>query len=554
LEVCVRITWVTRARTEADPSPSTTDVRGSEIREAAEEVFGHANLRPGQFEATAALLAGYDVLLVLPTGGGKSLAYQLPGVLLDGLTLVISPLLALQQDQLSQLNAGHVRARAVRISSAETERQRTEALRAAAAGEVEFLFMAPEQLANDEVLREVGRLRPTLVAVDEAHCVSSWGHDFRPDYLRLGELIDRLGHPRLIALTATAAPPVRDDIIAQLRMRQAKVFVADVGRDNIFLAVRPCLTEADQEERLIAAVTGTTGPGIVYVRTRKAAEAYARQLQAAGLRAAAYHAGLGKKVRDQTQHAFMAGEIEVMAATSAFGMGIDKPDIRSVLHAQAPESLDTYYQEVGRAGRDDQPAQATLFFRPEDLALAKFFTAAAPRRDDVAAVLGALAGGAEADDPEEVAARTNLGPRKAGRILNLVTDVLTFSADGPLDVETVVGRAEAHRKLLESRIAMVRRYAESPECRRQFIRGYFGERDVELCQDCDNCRAGTATPPPMTGPYALQDQVVHDAFGAGVVMDIGEDNITVLFEEVGYRTLRLQTVLDKGLLEEVSTG
>lgn len=543
-----KMTTVTALRTRPSPSPGS-----GEILAAAEEVFGHEQLRPGQLEATSALLAGDDVLLVLPTGGGKSLAYQLPGVLVEGLTLVVSPLLALQQDQLTQLNGcGHVRARAARVSSAETDRQRTEALRAAAAGEVEFLFMAPEQLANDDVLDQVSGLRPSLVAVDEAHCVSSWGHDFRPDYLRLGDLIDRLGHPRIIALTATAAPPVQDDIVAQLRLREAKVFTADVGRDNISLAVRPCRTEADQEGAVLDAATGTAGAGIVYVRTRRAAEAYAERLVEAGRRAAAYHAGLPKKQRDATQREFMTGEVEVVAATSAFGMGIDKPDIRFVLHAQAPESLDTYYQEVGRAGRDDQPASATLFFRPEDLGLAKFFTTPVPNRDDVAQVLGALAWGADVDDPEAVATTTKLGPRQAGRILNLINEVLTFDADSPLDVDAVVGRAEAHRKLLHSRIAMMRRYAETDECRREFIRGYFGERDAELCGECDNCRAGVAEPPKLQGPYGLQDHVVHEAFGPGVVMDLDEDNITVLFDDVGYRTLHLPTVVDKGLLEDAS--
>jgi len=540
------MTTVTPAKAPAAPALTEADIRAT-----AAEVFGHDRLRPGQLEATTALLGGSDVLLVLPTGGGKSLAYQLPGVLLDGLTVVVSPLLALQQDQLTQLNAGHRRAAAVRVSSAETDKQREDALRAAAVGEAEFLFMAPEQLANEDVLAQVGQLRPTLIAVDEAHCVSSWGHDFRPDYLRLGELIDRLGRPRVIALTATAAPPVQDDIVAQLRLDKTKVFTADVGRDNIFLTVQACRTEDDQAERLLEDATRTPGAGIVYVRTRKAAEEYAERLGAAGVRTAAYHAGLPKKRRDDTQRRFMAGEIDVIAATSAFGMGIDKPDIRFVLHAHAPESLDTYYQEVGRAGRDDQPAQATLYFRPEDLGLAKFFTSPVPKDADVALVLGALARGVAAD-VEAVAGDVGLKPRAAGRILNLINEVLLFAADEPLGVESVVARAEAHRKLLESRIAMMRRYAESEDCRRQFIRGYFGERDPELCGECDNCAAGVAELPQHRSPYELQDQVVHDSFGPGVVMDLGEEDMTVLFDSVGYRTLRLATVLEKRLLEDAS--
>ena len=525
-----------------------------DIAAMAEDVFGHPQLRPGQREATRALLAGHDVLLVLPTGAGKSLAYQLPGVLLEGLTLVISPLLALQADQLRSLNTGDRRARAARISSAESQRQREEALAAAAAGEVEVLFMAPEQLANDEMLAAVGELEPTLVAVDEAHCVSSWGHDFRPDYLRLGDLIERLGRPRIIALTATAAPPVQDDIVASLGMRDARIFAADVGRDNIYLGVQAHQKKADQIEAVVAAASATAGPGIVYVRTRKAAEHYAARLQELGLQAAAYHAGLPKKQRDETHRSFLAGEVEVMAATSAFGMGVDKADIRFVLHAHAPESLDTYYQEVGRAGRDNDPAIAVLFFRPEDLSLAKFFNTPVPADADVETVLGALASGIDPEDGDRLIERTGLGARQIGRILNLISEVLDFDPGGELSVAAVVERGETHRKLQESRIAMMRRYAESTDCRRQLIRGYFGERDVELCGDCDNCHAGSIRDRELDGPYGLQDQVVHEQFGPGVVMDIVDDSITVLFDGVGYRTLHLPTVVDKQLLAPSSEG
>jgi ATP-dependent DNA helicase RecQ len=534
------------------PAPKTTERQ--EIQRTVREIFGHDRLRPGQAEATDAVLNGHDVLLVLPTGAGKSLAYQLPAVLVDGPTIVISPLLALQRDQVLHLADGGERTQARRISSAETKHERAQALADAAAGEIEFLFMSPEQLANEEVLTEVAALRPSLVAVDEAHCVSSWGHDFRPDYLRLGELIAQLGSPRIIALTATAAPPVRDDILRRLRMRDSLTFVAGLARDNIHLAVHRCVTPRDQARAVVEAATSTAGPGIVYTGTRKDAEEYAALLDAAGLRAACYHAGLSAGEREDAYEAFMAGRLDVMTATSAFGMGVDKPDIRYVLHAQAPESPDNYYQEVGRAGRDGEPAVGVLFFRPEDLGQSRFFNASIPDPADVAAVVEALDGALEADqldavDREQLAVRTGFSTRKLGRIVNLLDEVRRELTPEQGPVLAAMTRADAHRSMQESRIDMMRGYAETRQCRRQFLLGYFGETGSGLCGECDNCRSGTAQEEVNESPYALQEQVRHAQFGDGVVMDIEGDQLTVLFTDVGYRTLSLPAVLRGGLLE-----
>jgi len=520
-------------------------VTEDEISEAARRVFGYEQLWPGQYEAVRALLDGHDVLLVGSTGSGKSLAYQLPAVLLRGPTLVVSPLLALQADQVASLDERGERTSAARISSAETPKQRREALAAAAAGELEFVFLAPEQLANDDVREAIAALRPSLVAVDEAHCVSSWGHDFRPDYLRLGELLADLPDPRIIAMTATAAPPVRADIIERLRLHDPTVVVGGSARTNLYLGVERCLDEGDQRARVLDAVLGTAGPGIVYVRTRKATEAYARDLAEAGLAAAAYHAGLSKRVRDSVQDDFMAGRLEVMVATSAFGMGVDKPDIRFVVHAHAPESPDSYYQEVGRAGRDRKPAVGVLYFRPEDLSLARFFSAAPPAPNDVAAVLDAWPGGTE-PDRQGLSEQTGLSGRKLGRILNLVGEA--GSNGHRPNVPAVVERAEAYRKLQESRIERMRAYAETRRCRRQFLLEYFGEQTAELCGDCDNCRAGLATDVPDAGPFRVEQPVTHPAFGAGVVMGVEGDELTVLFDDVGYKTLSLPTVVDQELL------
>ena len=526
----------------------------TEARRVTREVFGHDDLFPGQEEAVQGILEGRDVLFVSATGSGKSLTYQVAGVVIDGCTLVVSPLLALQKDQLDGLPE-HTGTRGLRLSSSESDAERADALDRALRGEVEFLALSPEQLANDEVRSRLKELRPTLVAVDEAHCVSTWGHDFRPDYLRLGELLEELGQPQVIALTATAAAPVRDDIVDRLRLRDPQVVVAGFGRDNIELRVERCHEEADQADAVVDRVLGTSGPGIVYCRTRRSAEDYAERLREAGVRVTVYHAGLSHRARRQAQDTFMAGEVDVCVATSAFGMGIDKADVRFVIHAQTPESPDTYYQEVGRAGRDDQPAIAVLFYRPEDLALGKFFSGGVPRRDDVAAVVAAAR--KLGTDRKAVQERTGLGPRKVGRILNLLHDV--EGAPRPPKtandrVDAVIARAEAQRRLEKSRVEMMRSYAESDRCRMQFLLGYFGEQLIEPCGHCDRCEAGTSTAHDTAqAPYPMGTVVEHAEFGRGSVADVEEGKLTVLFEEVGYRTLDPEIVEEKNLLRAVGS-
>ena len=516
------------------------------VRDRAREAFGHESLLPGQAEATAALLDGHDVLLIAPTGSGKSLVYQLAGLLIDGPTIVVSPLLALQHDQIEHIEASGAGVRAGRISSAESESARREVLEAAAAGNLEFLFLAPEQLANPDVRDKVAELKPSLVAVDEAHCVSAWGHDFRPDYFRLGDLLEEVGRPRVVAMTATAAPPVREEVLARLCLERPETVVTGFERPNLALEVVRHADATAQRAAVLDAAAEAEGSGIVYCRTRPAAEEYAAELVERGRRATVYHAGLGHRRRAQAHEAFMAGEQDVVVATSAFGMGIDKPDIRWVLHAQAPESLDTYYQEVGRAGRDGEPATCALHYRPEDLGLGRFFSAGVPKRKDVQAVLEAT--NDVGTEPRAVAEATGTGPRKAGRILNLLELVRQSRPDADR-VEGVVELAESHRSLERSRVEMVRAYAETDRCRAEFLVGYFGERLEHRCGVCDSCRAGTAPDPVdrADAPYAVQDKVRHDEFGTGVVTDLEEDRLTVLFDEVGYRTLSIELV-EGGLL------
>jgi ATP-dependent DNA helicase RecQ len=532
-------------------SISSSDVR--RLRRTAADVFGHASLLPGQEEAMRALLDGHDVLLVSPTGSGKSLVYQVPGVLLDGCTIVVSPLLALQYDQMEGLSEGGRATRSARISSAETDRQREKALARAKAGETEFLFLSPEQLAKPDVRRELADLRPSLVAVDEAHCVSAWGHDFRPDYFRVGEFIDDVGRPQVIALTATAAQPVREDIVHRLALRKPRTIVTGFERENIALGVRRFATGDEQRDSVVDAVAAGDMPGVVYCRTRRATEDLATRLTENGLRVTAYHAGMSKRRRQEVHDDFLAGDVDVIVATSAFGMGIDKPDIRFVLHAQVPESLDTYYQEIGRAGRDGEPAEAVLFYRPEDLSLGRFFSSGVPKRRDVDVVVAALVE-KSARTRDELRDSTGLGPRRLGRILNLVEEV-TAGTKGEYDgvaalADAVMEQAEAHRNLEQSRVDMMRGYAETQRCRAQFLLGYFGEELQEACGSCDTCKAGTAVEQVAADqtPYPLQSHVRHDEFGEGTVMDVEQDKVTVLFTDVGYRTLDLSIVVEQELL------
>jgi len=328
-------------------------------------------LRPWQRQAVEALQDGRDVLLVEPTGGGKSLVYQLAGQVRGGWTLVVSPLLALQVDQLAHLEQAGLAAG--RLSSDDSDAARAECLAQLAAGELDYLFLAPEQLARTEVTDLLAAHPPALVAVDEAHCVSEWGHDFRPDYLRVGRTVCSLDGVPVLALTATAAPPVRTSITELLCLGSRSdgdplEIVGDLARDELSLAVRHAPDERRRRETVLGLVTdhpqGTSG--LVYTRTRRSAEELADALAEAGRSARCFHAGLSRKRRAALQDAFLAGEVEVLVATSAFGMGIDKADVRFVVHAEAPPSLDAYVQETGRAGRDGQPATATLVYRAED--------------------------------------------------------------------------------------------------------------------------------------------------------------------------------------------
>jgi ATP-dependent DNA helicase RecQ len=542
---------------------TTSSEYDSRLRSLAAEKFGWAHLHDEQLRAMAQVMAGKDVLVVLPTGAGKSAIYQVPALLLDGPTVVVSPLIALQNDQIDGIEDSRA-PDAVALNSTQSKSERRAAWDALRRGDAGYIFLSPEQLANEDLVDDLAALRVALFVVDEAHCVSAWGHDFRPDYLRLAPVIDRLGRPGVIALTATAAPPVRRDIVSRLGMRDPGEVVAGFDRPNLRLAVDRFTADADKRDAVIARIrTRTSDPatcrGLVYVASRKDSEFYAAESAAAGIRVAAYHAGMRAADREQVHQDFLAGAIDVIVATSAFGMGIDKPDVRFVLHASAPDALDSYYQQIGRAGRDGEAAEITLFYRPEDLSLQKFLTASTAPEDTIAEVAHALYRHDQPVRPSglEVAA----APARRTRAINLLEQVgaITITESGLLEadsgrtpgqaVEQAAAAARAYEELTRSRIEMMRGYAETTGCRRQHLLGYFGEQLLDPCGNCDTCDAGTAARrTPGADEFPVHSAVRHRDWGAGSIMSAEADRITVLFEEVGYKTLFLPEVRKHDLL------
>ena len=407
--------------------------------------------------------------------------------------------------------------------------------------------------------------------VDEAHCVSAWGHDFRPEYLRLGPVIERLGHPPVVALTATAALPVRQDIVTRLGLRDHGEVIASFDRPNLRLAVRQATEERHKRQLVVQHVQTLmadpgTRCGLVYTASRKDAEYYAAELEQAGVPAAAYHAGMRAADRQRVHEGFLGDGPGVVVATSAFGMGIDKPDVRFVVHASAPESLDSYYQQIGRAGRDGEPADVTLFYRPEDLHLQTFLTSTRAPQDTLDGVATALA---EQDEPVRASAlakEVGGSAARRTRAVNLLEQAgaVGTTAEGLLEyldpaldpdeaVAEAVGVAEGHQRLTRSRIEMMRGYGETTGCRRQYLLGYFGEELAHPCGNCDTCEAGTAQDrTEADGPFRRNTSVQHADWGRGVVMSIEPDRLTVLFDAVGYKTLALAAVTEHDLLTPVT--
>jgi ATP-dependent DNA helicase RecQ len=531
------------------------------IERVARDVFGFSELRPGQREAVEAIVSGRDTLAVMSTGYGKSAIYQIAAMLIPGPTVVVSPLIALQRDQIEDLERQDAGG-AAGVNSTIPLAQRAEALSQLGDNELEFLFLSPEQLSNDEVLRDVAAAKPSLLVVDEAHCISEWGHDFRPDYLRLGGVAESLGRPPMLALTATAAPPVREEIVTRLGMRDPLMLVRGFNRENIWLGVETFHRERDKKEALLARVAEIEKPGIVYVATRKRADEIAADLRDAGVEAVAYHAGLRSAERAKTQEAFMDDRLDVIVATTAFGMGVDKANVRFVFHYEISESVDSLYQELGRSGRDGLPARAQLFYRTEDLGIRRFFAGGGQVDGDQIRVVAAVVERSDGPvKPVEVTEATSLSETKLTTAVSRLEEVGAvkvlasgeLASNGVEDMAAAVDQAATLQNQREefdrSRTQMIQAYAEHDGCRRHFILSYFGEEFEPPCGNCDNCDAGLVAGDESDEPFAVGERVRHEKWGGGLVQRYEADSIVVLFDAVGYKTLGLDLVVERGLLE-----
>jgi len=488
-------------------------------REMLQRYFGYPDFRGVQPQAIRAILAGRDVLVLMPTGGGKSLCFQIPALVLPGLTLVISPLISLMKDQVDALARRGVPATFVNSTLDRDEVGRR--LADCVDGRIKLLYVAPERCESDDFRRRLGALNVSLLAVDEAHCISEWGHDFRPSYMRLGEVRRAIDCPT-IALTATATPAVRDDILDSLALRRPVVIAGGFDRTNLSWHVIGARTEAEKDRHMLDLLRrAREGTVVVYAPTRKKVDALADFLNHAGIRAAGYHAGASASDRHRLQDAFMNGQVPVIVATSAFGMGIDKPDVRLVVHHAMPATLESYYQEAGRGGRDGGPADCVLLYAREDRLTHEFLIdqrqpveewirgvhevvcrtvgkdgtvripvsrlAAEAGVEGGAAVVDAALGILERAGVLRVLRQRQSGPSEQRRIA-VDADAIGINEMDWRPVRS--GRERAYGKL-----DWMQRYATHGGCRRGFVLRYFGDpAAMNRCDGCDRCLGRAASP------------------------------------------------------------
>ena len=505
--------------------------------------FGLREFRPGQRETVAAALAGRDTLVVMPTGGGKSLCYQLPGIASDALTVVVSPLIALMADQYRRLLlGGHP---AAMIASGMDPGAAARALGDVRSGRARIVLCSPERFASSSFLGALAQRTVDLFAVDEAHCVSEWGHDFRPDYLRLRGVIDRLGSPTVMACTATATEQVAEEISARLGLSDPYVMRAGFDRPNLsfdVIAVEGTGSKARKQMLLSLALSDPANrPAIVYCGTRRDVEEVTERLRSEGLPAVGYHAGMPADERASAQHRFMEGDAEIVVATNAFGMGVDKADVRAVVHWAIPKSVEAYYQEVGRGGRDGDPARAILLAGRVDLGrLINFIKRDAVEPDDVLVYLRRLrasCGGATAviDAPRVDRDRVCLGVAERAGLCALEPAwggqlQVTFApSSGGREVASIcrVARDRAWRAYR----AVEAFSSASGECRRRTLLDHFGDRRPgapagRCCDVCDPDTIGLPNPASLTPPRAKRsrapDAAPRDPADAGLLQSLRE--------------------------------
>ncbi|HEX2545616.1 MAG TPA: RecQ family ATP-dependent DNA helicase [Ramlibacter sp.] len=553
------------------PRTATPAAAMRRVRTVLRDTFGLSRLRSGQSAVIERVLAGENTIAVMPTGAGKSLCYQLPALLMEGRTVVISPLIALMKDQCESLRALGIAA--VQVNSGIDSEEAHAAEQAVADGSARIIMTTPERLAEPGFLDKLMVHPVSLLAIDEAHCISQWGHDFRPAFLEIAHLLPRLGKPVVLALTATATDEIAEDICKQLGIPREGVVNTSAYRPNLDLRVVPVAKEDDKLAQVLKLVRGTQGSGIVYTATVKAAAAVYEALLAADESVGLYHGKLPAAERTAAQEAFMKSERRVMVATNAFGLGIDKADIRFVLHYQLPATLESYYQEAGRAGRDGEVARCTLLFLRGDKAIQQFFMAGRyPGEEDASAIVHALR-----DKPAEGAAWTlPLLQAKVGRpkaklqvALGLLRKdkIVTQSRDGTLKLAAKQASGGRLRELTEGygkkrdldREALERMvfYAQTGVCRWRVLLDHLeGEAPFERCEHCDNCRrikaheavveellrnapeeeAEEEADEGNAQQFVRGDVVEVRRYGRGVVEEASATQVTVVFADRSRRT------------------
>jgi ATP-dependent DNA helicase RecQ len=494
----------------------------TKMRRTLRDTFGLDKLRHGQAEVIRSVLEGHNTLAIMPTGAGKSLCYQLPSLHLPGTTVVVSPLISLMKDQVDKLHEAGLEA--AQLNSALTTEEHEENLEQIKTEKSDFIFVTPERFTDQEFLGELRQREISFVVIDEAHCISEWGHDFRPAYLSLGAAVKTLGSPPVLALTATATAEVTADIEKQLDLGKLQVVKTGIYRPNIYFEVKRVTNEREKHEELMRILNEHDGAGIIYAATVKTVEALTDWLKGFDFQIEKYHGRMKAGDRKRNQDAFMDGELKAIVATNAFGMGIDKPDIRFVVHYQMPGSLEAYYQEAGRAGRDGKPATCSLFYQLDDRRTQQFFLGGKhPKFDDILAVYQALE---TLHAPETALAlptvQEHANTVSAGKVrvvLSLLKELkivkeLRGSQFRLLKVDVkhnelqeLARMSEEKGKKDKEKLERMMQYGQSAMCRWRLLHDYFGEElEAERCGNCDNCVH------PLEEQIALPDRARAIAF------------------------------------------